>query len=120
MTPTEQDEELRDEIDERLETLLGYLGQRDDRDNWWGFDTNVGTLEDEIEGTLDSIIRLITADRKRVELEARIDEMKLHRHEWELFGDRPPYEGESVSLPILLAYHHDRIAELKAQQEEAQ
>lgn len=42
-----------------------------------------------------------------------IEEMKLHRREWELFGDRPPYEGESVSLTILLAYHDDRIAELE-------
>lgn len=61
MTPTEQDNELRDKLDEQLETLLGFLGDRDDSDNWWGFDTNVGTLEDEIEGNLDSIMQLITA-----------------------------------------------------------
>lgn len=54
--------ELRDKIEEPIELLLGFLGQRDTNDNWWGHDTNVGTLEDEIEGTLDSIMKLITAN----------------------------------------------------------
>ena len=65
----------------------------------------------------DKSKQAITSLIKELVAEARIDEMKLHRHEWELFGDRPPYKGESVSLPILLAYHDDRITELKAQKE---
>lgn len=100
MTPTEQDNELREEI------------QNYAIDFHNSYRPNYPTPD------LDALMQLIIADRKRVALEARLDEMKLHRHEWELFGDRAPYEGESVSLPILLAYHDDRIAELKAQKEE--
>ena len=101
MTPTEQDKELREQVNKLLD-----------------FFTEPGTGEKYLKDLENDLVELITLYTTNREREARIDEMKLHRHEWALFGDRPPYKGESVSLPILLAYHDDRIAELKAQQEE--
>ena len=78
MTPTEQDKELREQIDS------------------WSY----GKYSDRIDELLD----LITADRKRVELEARIDE--LENNKW------LPNEAKWIEQEA------DRIAELKAQQEE--
>lgn len=138
MTPTEQDEELREKLaaiehqrwadwqrwcnkvlrENNPSPEQGDILERWDRQ----IETPYEKLSEREKASdmeqVDRYWQLIIADRKRVALEARIDEMKLHRHEWELFGDRPPYKGESVSLPILLAYHDDRIAELKAKQEE--
>ena len=57
-----------------------------------------------IEHEADRLLQLITADRKRVELEARLDELNNVR-----------------DMDLSLVSHHrviDRIAELKAQQEE--
>ena len=76
MTPTEQDKELREQIDS------------------WSY----GKYSDRIDELLD----LITADRKRVELEARIDE--LENNKW------LPNEAKWIEQEA------DRIAELKAQQ----
>ena len=112
MTPTEQDKELEAQLDKIFPCNCSFIK---------GFAFKPG---DPCDGSCvnapyrRAVLQLITADRKRVALEARLDEMKLHRHEWALFGDRPPYKGESVSLPILLAYHDDRIDQLQAQQEE--
>ena len=78
MTPTEQDKELREQIDS------------------WSY----GKYSDRIDELLD----LITADRKRVELEARIDE--LENNKW------LPNEAKWIEQEA------NRIAELKAQQEE--
>ena len=57
-----------------------------------------------IEHEADRLLQLITADRKRVELGARLDELNNVR-----------------DMDLSLVSHHrviDRIAELKAQQEE--
>jgi len=66
-----EQESLRNKIDESVETLLNHLGQRDDSDNWWGFDTNVGTLEDNIEGATDIILKLISTYTANAVREAR-------------------------------------------------
>lgn len=54
-----EDQELREKLEEPIETLMGFLGERDSRDNWWGYDTNVGTLEDQVDNAIDSILALI-------------------------------------------------------------
>ena len=81
MTPTEQDKELRDDI----ASILLYS-------------------ELDIVNDVDAIMYLITTDRKRMELEARIDEATRGLS---LSGK---YEHRQ--------YFTGRIAELKAQQEE--
>ena len=98
MTPTEQDKELcRAIVDYRIKCDY-YLSDRD-----------AGVISQEeyetaISGGLDSVMQLITADRKRVALEARIDE--LENNKW------LPNEAKWIEQEA------DRIAELKAQQEE--
>ena len=77
MTPTEQDKELRQ---------LVHIIQNAD--------------------TTYDAMKFITADRKRVELEARIDENKYWKRR---IGE---HSDEDTS------YFDNRIAELKAQQEE--
>ena len=86
MTPTEQDKELREAI------LLEFK--------------NVHRLApaDYTENCTNVVMQLITADRKRVALEARIDELNNVR-----------------DMDLSLVSHNrviDRIAQLKAQQEE--
>ena len=91
MTP-EQDNELREQITplviEAIEngTFDGYYGDQI-ADETWNF-----------------LKALITADRKRVALEARIDELEDLSPDMYYFGD--------------IVKIDNRIAELKAQQEE--
>lgn len=113
MTPTEQDKELRElykQIRNNSRVILynDVIGRPDEdgnreqtfRDDLWAIST----------AELDKFVELITADRKRVALEARIDELEhikiLHRKEV-----YTTISGDDVNI-------HDRIAELKAQQEE--
>jgi len=86
MTPTEQDKELREAI------LLEFK--------------NVHRLApaDYTENCTNVVMQLITADRKRVALEARIDELENLSPDMYYFGD--------------IVKIDNRIAELKAQQEE--
>lgn len=90
MTPTEQDKELREAI------LLEFK--------------NVHRLApaDYTENCTNVVMQLITADRKRVALEARLDEL-LHLDDQSIGTDWKANAWFSVS---------DRMAELKAQQEE--
>jgi hypothetical protein len=92
MTPTEQDKELEKlDIRSRLKGLSIFkLG--------FGFDTH-------------ELIDFITADRKRVALEARLDEIKrLH--------PRIMQSGIGVEHIAINADLRNRIAELKDQQEQ--
>lgn len=94
MTPTEQDKELRGQI----ETLV--------------FARFYDVPEKQRKSIVANLLKLITADRKRVELEARIDERQMlsfHR----AYGK--DYQG---TLELLEEANDERIAELKAQQEE--
>ena len=96
MTPTEQDNELR----EAIKHLLGYCMPNQHQCT---FEASRNETQE-----LDEIMQLITADRKRVALEARIDEA-----------------GRIIDRELGLDYGEEtekylsvRIAELKAQQEE--
>ena len=102
MTPTEQENELRDEIknilnaesfvsvdiDKVTPSLRALVAKRHDN------------------GAIDTILELITADRKRVALEARIDELER------VYPQLQKHYGVSGDGNY---YYDDRIAELKAQ-----
>ena len=100
MTPTEQDKELREAICDAMHVYPEELKYR--------LPNSFGNSE------LEAIMQLITADRKRVELEARIDELE---HTFVSYDnalanelvENPEWEYGQVV---------ERIAELKAQQEE--
>lgn len=113
MTPTEQDKNpsnstpLDDELREQLKfnILLPFATKLDPLyraemlfDNGALVDTSTV-----YELAIDKIFKLITADRKRVALEARIDELQKYLDHYKDDYDR---------------YADSRIAELKAQQEE--
>ena len=101
MTPTEQDKELREAI------LLEFK--------------NVHRLApaDYTENCTNVVMQLITADRKRVELEARIDEInylddnfQADSQDWE--REHPGYSTAMIPMEDYIR----RRTELKAQQEE--
>ena len=89
MTPTEQDKQLREKLDRLIIENQSEDGSIDISDQ---------------RAMRDEIMQLITADRERVALEARIDE--LENNKW------LPNEAKWIEQEA------DRIAELKAQQEE--
>ena len=91
MTSTKQDNELR----EKLTKLIS-------QDGW------VDPYEVDVDGQVNELFAIITADRKRVALEARIDEL-LHLDDESIGTDWRANEWLSVS---------DRMAELKAQLEQ--
>ena len=90
MTPTEQDKELR-------EASIGIVEAEYKMPNY------IPAVE-----RVDHIMHLITVDRKRVALEARIDEVETPLVKI-MAGD---------SDYISIEYFKRRLAELKAQQEE--
>lgn len=89
MTPTEQDNELR-------EAIIGIVEAEYKSPNYTPAVKRV-----------DYIMQLITADRKRVALEARLDELRK-------MSDLPYIGLRAKRLERL----GDRAAELKAKQEE--
>lgn len=94
ITMSQSTDELREDILGLTENVAGLAS---------GMNTNGNP-----ETVADDIMQLITSDRKRVELEARIDELE-------------DLKRDDVSGPIdtaLWIYLEARIAELKAQQEE--
>ena len=94
MIPTEQDKELR----EKLKRAVLETGRYD----------TIGDeqLEDKyLRRFIDELMQLITADRKRVALEARINEANRSKQAVMLYR----YPARKLA---------ERIAELKAQQEE--
>jgi hypothetical protein len=94
MTPTEQDKELRELLERYAETI-----ETDDGEY----------LAVDIDHVVEPIMHLITADRKRVALEARIDEL-LHLVD----------ESSDTTWKANAWFSvRDRMAELKSQQEEA-
>ena len=90
MTPIEQDNELREKLDRLIIENQSEDGSIDISDQ---------------RAMRDEILELITADRKRVALEARIDELVDLSLGVYYFGD--------------IVKINSRIAELKAQQENA-
>lgn len=102
MTPTEQDKELS--------KLLAYIDGSSDYNGAW-----FGEIPDGKTGTYwwrSELKKLITADRKRVALEARIDELKKVDM---LTKPLLPNSG-SVETNVK-AWVKDRLPQLKAQQE---
>lgn len=92
MTPTEQDKELREKISHRFDSVCAE-----------GHQQSCG----EYQTAVDDVMQLITADRKRVELGARLDELEaLHKS-----------EIANQSIKKMQIRIGGRIAELKAQQE---
>lgn len=106
MTPTEQDKELREKINSLFESVFSQ-GVRA------GKDIATETYEDfdawHKKGETDEIMQLITADRERVGLGARLDELE------QVYPQLQKHHGVSGEGNY---YYDDRIAELKAQQEE--
>ena len=103
MTPTEQDKELREQI-------VAVMFE----DEWFHCSEHGSIIcaeaSEERSKALSRIMPLITADRKRVALEARIDELiQLSQSEVMFFNN--DYKQAKLI--------RERIAELKAQQEEA-
>ena len=95
MTPTEQDK-LRELLEKYADTI-----ETDDGEY----------LAVDIDHIVEPILQLIIADRKRVALEARIDEMDVALAEvthWSIDDSDSAIHG----------YGKHRIAELKAKQEE--
>ena len=105
MTPTEQDKKIIRGIEKALEKSFSY---------------QILVLNKECR---DELMQLIIADRERVALEARIDEIKLTKgnseesylgEDW--WADESIKDNSAHEVP--LSYFENRIAELKAQQEE--
>lgn len=93
MTPTEQDKELRKKIEK---IPIAYSSDQGGEAMYF---EDFGIMPSDIDDFYDGLIKLITADRKRVALEARIDELEdlsLHMY----------YFGDIVKID-------NRIAELK-------
>ena len=107
-TPLNADDKLREAINQRFDVVTTQ-----------GHHQSCG----EYQTAVDDIMQLITADRKRVELEARIYEIKLTKdnseesylgEDW--WADESIKDNSAHEVP--LSYFENRIAELKAQQEE--
>lgn len=125
MTPTEQDKELRAKLaNTKTFNYDVYFGQ------------DIASSCIPFEEALDEIMQLITADRKRVALEARIDERSIYISdhingknsafiarvknavEHEHLFDRNSLSCKCGVSKIFMVDAADEIAELKAQQEE--
>lgn len=62
--------------------------------------------EQQFEGVMEFII----ADRKKHELQARIDELETHGSQWEAWKDD---DGEMVSVDDVISWYKNRVVELK-------
>ena len=106
MTPTEQDKELREKLNSLFESVFSQ-GVRA------GKDVATETYEDfdawHKKGELDDAMQLITADRKRVALEARIETV-MYIDSMLRFENIPLHPVQSESLKQYLR-------QLEAQQE---
>jgi hypothetical protein len=107
MTPTEQDNELREKLTNMQVEFCKKCGMDNLIPHIIDTDDNAG------QAMRDDLIQLITADRKRVALEAKIEESKLIA---QLFVGLPT---KTMKRTDLKDYLINRITELKAQQEEA-
>ena len=94
MTPTEQDNELREKIADIFDELCEPTNE------FWHRDSGLHWA--------DKVMQLITADRKRVALEARIDEL----------NSLPHRSVTALTSSVDQSVIYERLAELKAQQEE--
>ena len=121
MTPTEQDKELRALLDEFV-LYMDSSPESNEPTELKLFLEQCG-FPDAIDRLYSELMQLITADRKRVALEARIDEIKLTKdnseesylgEDW--WADESIKDNSAHEVP--LSYFENRIAELKAQKEQ--
>ena len=114
MTPTEQDKELRALLGEMPGFVIDWLELSDDLRHEWkkgGKASDFGGQHAFIQKYEKKLADFITADRKRVALEARLDELA----KIEIGGDNIWTVDSGTDTAMLI---EERIAELKAQQEE--
>lgn len=93
MTPTEQDKELREQIADLLDELC------EPTNKFWHRDSGLHWAS--------KVMKLITADRRRVALEARVDELTKLRIMFERLAE---YADDKEWVMI---QYDDHIAELK-------
>ena len=116
MTPTEQDNELRAEVKQILKDGFDYyiLERKNTSSDMKPLDVYC----------TEHLMQLITADRKRVALEARIDEIKkyctpsIYQAARQLNLEIPKTWEVAHELGLTPMMADGRIKELKAQQEE--
>ena len=116
MTPTEQDKELRALLGEMPNFVIDWLELSDDLRNEWkkgGKASDFGGHRAFIQKYEEKLAKLITADRKRVALEARIDELKKVD-----MLTKPSLPNSGSVEANVKAWVKDRLPQLKAQQEE--
>ena len=106
MTPTEQDKELEKAVWASLASQMTHAINCTDPEH-----KRQDSCVDFTEKNFEQLMQLITADRKRVALEARINELK----KIEIGGDNIWTVNSGTDTAMLI---EERIAELKAQQEE--
>ena len=126
MTPTEQDNELRKKIEK---IPIAYSSDQGGEAMYF---EDFGIMPSDIDDFYDELIKLITADRKRVALEVELQLLTylLNERTEHMFMQNPD-TGEitgngwlcntslsAVSANRIEAERRKRIAELKAQQEE--
>ena len=114
MTPTEQDKELRKAVWASLASQMTHAINCTDPEH-----KRQDSCVDFTEKNFEQLMQLITADRKRVALEARIDEInylddnfQADSQDWE--REHPGYSTAMIPMEDYIR----RRAELKAQQEE--
>jgi len=108
MTPTEQDK-LREQIEAIFKNPHCASCHED-----WDYDSSYRTdscCTRFMTDSISKVVELITADRKRVALEARLDERQM------LNFHRAYGKDYQETLETLEETNDERIAELKAQQE---
>lgn len=121
MTPTEQDKELREALMRSLEAKIMESGFLDEHDKNVGGTLYTPANNQKLTASALAdvlsvdIMQLITADRKRVALEARIDELE-NRLRVQFIPSH--WARLCAEVNSWAKYVDRRIAELKAQQEE--
>ena len=122
MTPTEQDKELRGIVGEIPNYIFECLELSDEIKEEWKYGSKAsdfGSHNQFVQRFSKRIEAFITADRKRVALEARIDEInylddnfQADSQDWE--REHPGYSTAMIPMEDYIR----RRTELKAQQEE--
>ena len=116
MTPTEQDKELRGIVGEIPNYIFECLELSDEIKEEWKHGSKAsdfGSHNQFVQRFSKRIEAFITADRKRVALEARLEELDYIRQK----GQRIVVPGME-DRPVWSDAFRERLAELKAQQEE--
>ena len=108
MTPTEQDKELRKAVWASLASQMTHAINCTDPEH-----KRQDSCVDFTEKNFEQLMQLITADRKRVALEARLQEVEVSVIELER-SDDPRFYSKDEAIRSQRA----RYTQLKAQQEE--